>query len=341
MKQISRIPMSFLIVLSVLFVCCGPSKIAQSNAMIEADFKQAATINTEKAYNDFILNYPASSYVPEVKRRLLMLEEQSALDYAISQRNIESIDNFLKAYPNSSLKYKALNSKTELLNQRKIAEQSIKDEAAWQSAKTQGTIYAYQTYVLNFPNSIYVKDAKLQIDRLKQTEAIEEKEKNRKQDLALDAQQQKLQDIENKLWIQTEKTNTIAAYKKYLNSYPDGVYAEQAAEQIIVKEVDAIQKSPHGKLPAPQATGNASAYATTSEIEITNSTEYTLTVWYDGVTKKKIVLKSGEKFDIVLSPGDYRVAASVNAPSINPFAGKHTIKAGSFTEKFFIKTTRY
>jgi len=340
MKQISRIPMSFLIVLSVLFVCCGPSKVAQSNEMMEADFKQASIIHTEKAYNNFILNYPTSSYIPEVKSRLLFLEEQSALDDAISQRKIESIDNFLQAYPNSTLRYKALNSKSELIN-KKISEERKMEEAAWQSAKNLGTISAYERYLMNFPNGINVWEAKLQIDKLKQSKDFGERETNRKQTFAIEAPQQNLKDAEEKLWIQTEKTNTIAAYKKYLTSYPNGAYAEQAEERIIVKEVDAIQKSPHGKLPAPQATGNASAYATTSEIEITNDTVYTLTVWYVGNSKKKVILDPGKRVDIVLNPGDYKVAAKVNAPSITPFAGNHYIKAGSFTEKFYIKTVRY
>jgi hypothetical protein len=217
-----------------------------------------------------------------------------------------------------------------------------KEEAAWLGAKSAGTIGAYQAYMASFPNGRHLQEAQDLINNIKQVEALEKLEKTkREQQMVAQRQEEQKREAEEKLWQQTKKVNSLAAYRKYLQIYPDGIYADEAYDLIIVKEVDAIQAAPHGILPAPQANTSSSLYSTNTEIAITNATNYKLTVWYDGYSKKKLVLDPGESYEIELTPGPYRVAASVNAASVRPFAGNHTLKAGSYTERFYIKTSRY
>lgn len=326
--------------LATLFVSCGPSKQAQLNAKMEEDYKVATTVNIERLYQQFIVNYPTSTLIPEIKIRLQELEEQNAFNDAIEHASIEAIDNFLAAYPNSKHKYRALNKRSEIAARVKAEMESKKlEESAWEKAQSIGTEEALQFFTLRYPNSSYLDAAKQQIEKIRKQKASADQAEKQKRAEEEKRQLEKLKLEDDTMWQQAKKQNTTAAFKKYLNAYPNGQHSEEAAAQIIVKEVDAIQNAPHGKLSAPQIKSESSKYSTNCDIEITNGTPYQLTVWYDGPSKKKIVLNPDESFDLQILPGHYRVAAKVKSTSVRPFAGSYTLHLGAFTEHFYIKTT--
>jgi len=102
-------------------------------------------------------------------------------------------------------------------------------------------------------------------------------------------------------------------------------------------EVAKIMAGDHSQLPpAQKLSSNNSGVAT---IKVTNDTAHTLTVLYSGPTSKKSVLSAHQSENVSLTAGNYSVAASVNDPSVIPFAGTDTVSGGHYTNQFYIVTT--
>lgn len=96
---------------------------------------------------------------------------------------------------------------------------NINDKQAFDTANQKNTIDAYRAYLVHFPNGQYFKLAYEAIDKLNQ---------------------EKLQEVLKKESLEKEKTvfyraesiNNIAAYREYLQQYPQGHFADEAAELI-------------------------------------------------------------------------------------------------------------
>ena len=144
---------------------------------------------------------------------------------------------------------------------------------------------------------------------------------------------------EQREWEKARKINTIASYKAYLKKYPNGSYSSEAEEKIIDLEVSSIMAGKHGELPAPQRSYSGDIYKTTTDISITNNTQYTLTVLYSGPSSRKIVISPGYSNSIILNPGYYKVAARVSATNVRPFAGTSDLKSGNYSSNFYIRST--
>ena len=82
-------------------------------------------------------------------------------------------------------------------------------------------------------------------------------------------------------------------------------------------------------------------YGDKNEIEIYNNTSYALTVRYSGPMSKKIVLNSKETKIINLNSGKYRVAASVNNPNVQSYAGEEELTGGGYSVVYYIITSIY
>lgn len=156
----------------------------------------------------------------------------------------------------------------------------------------------------------------------------------------------KIQEIENRNWNTEDKAwktatneNTISAYNKYKELYPNGVHYAMAEKKIIDLEVATVYAGKHGTLPTMDkiSYGNGP----TSYITVKNSTSYTLTLLYSGVDSKRLVISAGQSSSIRLKNGSYRVAASVSAYNVRKYAGTENLNGGSYDVEYYISSQRF
>ncbi len=84
---------------------------------------------------------------------------------------------------------------------------SLRDTRAWEVTQTTNTPQAYQDYLRQFPNGIYVAEANARIEAAATTR-------------------------ENETWQTAQGNNTIEDYQAYLDNYPSGAYSTEAQQRI-------------------------------------------------------------------------------------------------------------
>jgi len=266
------------------------------------DWENALNYNTISGYEEFMNSHPNSAYNSTAEKNILKLKEQRDWESIKYYGNLSDFKNFINRYPYGAHYYEA---------RAKINELEI-ILPAWEKAETANTYQAYKDFANSYPNSSYASIAK---DRMKE--------------------------IERNDWLKAQNRNTISAYNDYLHKYPYGTFTDQAEKKIIDLEVAEIFRGDHGALPPATRVSSNSYYSTTSEIDITNDTKYTLTVRYSGPESTKIVLAPGRSTSITIKNGYYKVAASVNASNVQNYAGEENLNRGGYESMYYIETKTY
>lgn len=158
--------------------------------------------------------------------------------------------------------------------------------------------------------------------------------------------EQKIEEIEEHAWNTEEKAwsyalseNTISAYQKYESLYPNGSHINLCEKNLIDLEVSRVSAGEHGSLPEMDKTGYGGG--STSDITVSNSTSYTLTLLYSGPDSKRLIIGAGRTSSVRLKNGSYRVAASVSASDVSNYAGTEELRGGSYSVDYYISTYRY
>lgn len=120
-------------------------------------------------------------------------------------------------------------------------------------------------------------------------------------------------------WNFTQTKKTIDACRKYLDFHPNGKHKKE----VIDLQVDLVLKGDYGNLPNMNVSNGR--VSSQSNIKISNSTQYKLTVLYSGPKSENIVIPSGESKNITLKSGNYRVSAYVDNYRVKNFAGTEFI----------------
>jgi len=188
----------------------------------------------------------------------------------------------------------------------KMLRDSLKLEEDWQAATKEHTSAALQAFVDNHPASRYEDECQKLMVKI----AVEEE------------------------WQVLATSNSVADLQAFADKQKGTPYAAKANARIIDLEVDKIFAGKHGVLPPAQRVAGGGTGSNTLEIE--NGTDYTLTVQFSGVRSQKLVLKPRAEGSIALPSGHYRVAASVNAANVVPFAGEQSLEGGQYTSMFYI-----
>ncbi|NRB74812.1 MAG: hypothetical protein HRU46_10690 [Verrucomicrobiales bacterium] len=132
------------------------------------------------------------------------------------------------------------------------------------------------------------------------------------------------------------RVDTEEAYQRYLSLAPaNDPNRERAHRRLVDLEVDKILEGDVGELPAPQPTSSFSRSSMAS-VEVKNDTEYTLTIRYSGPDSQKHSIPKGETIRFSIGKGDYRVAASVNAANVIPYAGRANLKTDGYSASYTI-----
>lgn len=138
---------------------------------------------------------------------------------------------------------------------------------------------------------------------------------------------------DSRAWQTASEINTITAYERYLELYPNGRHKSKAIDKL----VSATFKGEHGSLPEMNKTSYGRG--STSSIQITNKTEYKLTLLYSGTESKRLVLDPYVSGTIRLKNGSYRIAASVDASNVSRYTGTENLDGGSYEITYYIETS--
>ncbi|MBK8968351.1 MAG: hypothetical protein IPM36_17130 [Lewinellaceae bacterium] len=278
------------------------TRLSQAKQKIEEiDWKQTQKIDQIESYQNFQNLYPDSRRVADAERRILEIQDDKAWQNASLLDTPSSYRNYLVSY--------AYGRHSEDAN-RRIREYTIV-RPAWEKAKKKNTIVAYEGFIEKYPNSDYALLAR-----------------------------EKIKAFENSDWRTAKSKNTIDAFRRFLAKHPYSKYSSEAEKLIIDLEVNKIFSKEHGMLPPMSRTSFGDRYRASNDITILNKTSYVLTVWYSGVESVKIVLNPGGQTNVTLPNGNYKVAASVKASGVIPFAGKETLEGGDYSSQFYIETRR-
>lgn len=125
------------------------SKYAQDflkdeSAMDDAEWEEASKSPTKESLEKYKNLFPNGKYINKCNT---LLDDLPFLE-TLSQNTIEGFIEYEKKYPDKH---------TEEIEKQK---NSIKDEIAWETAKRNNTVAAYEEYLRNFPNGKHAGEAK-------------------------------------------------------------------------------------------------------------------------------------------------------------------------------------
>ena len=139
-------------------------------------------------------------------------------------------------------------------------------------------------------------------------------------------------------WSWVSEQNSVEAYRRFLDTFPNHPKAAFLGKRLIDLEVDLIAAGAHGYLPRAAAV-DSSPHSEVANMRIENQTEYELTVRFSGVDSKMLVIQKKGTSTIELKAGSYRVAASVAARDVENYYGTDELDGGSYETRFYIKRT--
>jgi hypothetical protein len=221
-------------------------------------------------------------------------------------------------------------------------------KTAWKAIKSDTTAAPIELFLSKYPKSTLAATARARLDSLRMEQVWKKTLVAGSLDALLqftagyprsphllqaDSLMEKLQ--AEKDWLETQRLGTGEAFQNFIKKYPKTVFTAKAESTLIALEVTGILSKEHSTLPSPQrltATGS-----NMSSVEIENQTRYTLTVRYSGKDSKRLTVRANDKISVTLANGGYRVAASVSAYNVVPFAGDQVLEGGEYSSRYFIR----
>lgn len=275
--------------------------------------KAARTASSEYSkcykYEDYLDKYPEGKYQKEAENFIVSYYGELPI-LSTSSLSGSTTDNLSKIEKvKERLSVPTLNQRLDSLISAKVDEQ-------YQSAAMEGTVEGWERYMRQLPEQ-YWRDANLRIDAIKN----------------------QMWGTEGRAWRTAQQQNTLAAYNRYIELYPNGAHARAADKKIIDLSVSNIFAGEHGSLPGMDKTSYSTSGINT--ISIKNDTQYRLTLLYSGPDSKRLVLSPGASGSVTLPNGTYRVAASVAAANVRSYAGTESLTGGGYEVSYYISTIRY
>lgn len=140
---------------------------------------------------------------------------------------------------------------------------------------------------------------------------------------------------EDTAWKRASELDTKDAYQRYSAMYPQGAHIAAASTRLIEIQVNDVFNSDHGSLPRMKHVDEDDD-SPVSIIVVENATGQPLTVMYSGTESKSIVIVPGGKEVVSLKNGFYRIAASVPAANVRPYAGSEVLTGGRYEAGYCI-----
>lgn len=335
----------------------------------------AKHLDSVDSYMDFTTRFPDSEYYPAANERLRQLLDDVV--WKESQRNntLYAYRNYLRRYPHGKHLAEAQAASSAFADQEwrrisptatiKVARvfltdypettltsdvekriREIEDEG-WNRLRTQGRIPDIRSYMAEHPDSPHLPAARKRITELadllwtgslaqsRDDVAIEKFIVDYPETTHRTAARTRLQFLYDDFdWI-CEK-DRLELYRDFLKRFPNHRQKSRMEKRIIDLEVKEIAAGEYGELPPVQPTSRGGSRV---KVAIENQTSHVLTVRYSGPESTKLVIPAGQTSKTTLTPGDYQVAASVDAAGVTNYYGKDTMQAGEYSSSFFINTT--
>ncbi len=301
-------PLIILGLIGLVTLCNSLTENSQKSMIKAARNQSSETVRVSK-YGDYLSKYPDGKYSHEAENSILAYLDDLSFDGILY--NGKNGCDAVKRIEKTSERYTGTHfaSRIDSLLNAKIDQQ-------YKSALSKGTIEGWHYYQNMMPEK-YWRDSEQRIN------VIEEKDWG----------------TESSAWKTAQKENTLAAYNKYLERYPNGAHAKAADKKVIDLSVSNIFAGDHGSLPGMDKTSYSSSGKNT--ISVRNDTQYTLTLLYSGPDSKRLVLSPRSSGTVYLPNGSYRVAASVAAANVRSYAGTETLTGGSYDVSYYISTSRF
>lgn len=235
-------------------------------------YEMALSKNTVSSFQEFIDTYPKAIQVQEsIKRRDIIafdLVMNRSIDLLKNTRDISLIQGFLSKYPNSELRFAAIEIRDrwafdqavtlntvvgfqDFLNNypnSKLAAQVIglRDNRAYDQALASNTVAGYQYFLTSYPYSKFV----IKVTDLRDSLAFENNSNDilgLKNYIKSYPNSKRLNEAKNKLyalaWEITKKENSIESYESFKSAYPNSLFVLLANEAISKLKYDKLIKT--------------------------------------------------------------------------------------------------
>ncbi|MCL4786899.1 MAG: hypothetical protein KJ070_08930 [Verrucomicrobia bacterium] len=334
--------------------------------------------DNEAAYSRFVERHPDSKWAKAANERLRELREEPVWTAALNSGELEPLRDYLKTYPDGKHLAEAraaieklaqsqwltvsLSSSeeeirdflrefagTKVVPEAKRRFQEVQEQEAWLTVLKSGQLSRVRDYIAQNPGSRFLRDAQAEVDRLSlerwnavASSESEEQLRAFSREFAgtpvAELAERRIAELYYDLnWL--AKRNTIAAYQRHLELYPNSPYRAEVEKRIIDLEVAAILASNPGQLPPSVLLGPANSSMTLAEVNVQNDTGYELTVRYSGTESRKLVLPRNGKQTVRLPPGRYTVTASADkARDVQSYAGTKTLEAGRYEDQYYVRS---
>lgn len=288
---------------------CSNLKENSQKSLINRARNATSEYSQEEKYEAYLKKYPNGKYANEATSFIVNyygdqpLQKSSSL-YSSTISNLSRFESVRDNFPGSVLERRM----DSLIN--------AKVNSEYQKAVDSETLEGWGLYK-SLVSEEYWRDADQRIEDINS----------------------RLWGTESQAWKTAQKQNTLTAYNRYLELYPQGVHARAADKKVIDLSVTNIFAGDHGSLPGMDRTSYSSSG--NNIITVSNDTQYTLTLLYSGPDSKRLVLSPRSSGSVRLPNGTYRVAASVAAANVRSYAGTETLSGGGYDVSYYISSSRY
>ena len=322
--------------------------ILRDSLIEDKAWQNAVDVDSYRAYKDFIANYPESSHHGEASKRMRIIKEMETFSNAIDCNCVDSLDYFLETYPTSEYRSMVTQFRANLI-----------DSMAWVSAMNQYTTEDFENYIDAFPNGRYIDSAQQEIFYITvvqpKWDSVTSIDNLQGYQSFLDqlpdsrfagAAKFKIDSLDEVKWQWAYARNSKWRYNKYLDDFPNGIHAENAAAMILRLDMEDLisNLSEIGELPPMERTdGGNLSYMDINYCEIENSTSYKLMLYYqsesDDFFAARYYIEPRKKIEFTLPNGKYSVfVQAMNASDIGSYRGQENLTGGSYSIEYYIQT---
>jgi hypothetical protein len=299
-------------------------------------FRKAKSTDKIPAWTEFLSKAEDDEHIAFARSRIERLKEQDLWRNARGTHSPGLLQSYIQAYPDGEFAGQARAQYTELA------------QAHWIVVRDTPTAKTLQTFAAEYGASQWADSAKVLFAELAE-QAFEEIAQSKLEvqlDMFADTWKgteaakratKRKQDLWNSFdWV--KKTNTKAAYERFIERNPNSPEVSFCKRRLIDLEVDQalLDRDKLGELP-PMSRMSSGATTRTS-ISVKNDTRYTLDVLYSGPSSDRLTVSPGAAGKIALSNGTYRVLASVRASNVSQYYGNESLNGGVYEVTYYITT---
>jgi hypothetical protein len=297
-------------------------------------FQWASLRHSVGSYNGFLSRFPVSDYSEEAKERIRILREPEVWREADGSGQIEVLRSYLEVYHDGPNRSRAKLQISEIADSRWA-------ELANTESKTE-----VLGFLKDFPETTKRTEAEARImeivDRKWSAVAKSRSVAELRKFIEDNPETTRVAEVENRIqelfndfdWVKEQ--DDLDHYRRFSSRFPKHARIAEIEKRIIDLEVKEIAEGEYGEMPPAQPLSFGGA---TTQVTVENKTGYELTVRYSGPESKRLVLEAGDKQSVTLVPGDYKVAASVNADNVTNYYGTDSMKGGVYSSTFYIQSS--